>query len=249
MNDSSLTIKLGGTAGAHAASLAVLVERAEPGWVIVHGGGSEVADWSRRLGDRADRRSTACGSPIRRHSRSRWRSCAASSTRGWWRPSLPRGVAAIGLCGADGDLLGAERFDPRLGEVGRITRVNGPLLSTLARDGQVPGRGADRARQRHGAAQRERRRGGRSHRRRARRTAAPAHRRAGRPARRQAARDPHRRRGRRHARRRRRHRAACDRSCAPPSPPHAPAVPSQSWMEQIRRPSVPRWTERRLERP
>ena len=48
-----------------------------------------------------------------------------------------RNVPAIGLGGADGDLLGAERFDPRLGEVGRVVRVNTALLATLAGAGHV----------------------------------------------------------------------------------------------------------------
>jgi acetylglutamate kinase len=136
MNDSSLTIKLGGTAGAHAASLAVLVERAEPGWVIVHGGGTEVADWSRRLGIEPK---TVDGLRV---TDPETLEIAVAVLRGIVNARLVAtfvgaGVAAIGLCGADGDLLGAERFDPRLGEVGRITRVNEPLLGTLARDGQV----------------------------------------------------------------------------------------------------------------
>lgn len=137
MNGSALTIKLGGTAGAHAASLAVLVERAEPGWVIVHGGGAEVGDWSRRLGvePRAvdGLRVTDPDTLL----------IAVAVLRGIVNARLvatfvASGVAAIGLSGVDGDLLGAERFDPRLGEVGRISRVNAPLLAALAGAGQVP---------------------------------------------------------------------------------------------------------------
>ena len=137
MSATALTIKLGGTAGAHAASLDLLVERAEPRWVIVHGGGAEVGDWSRRLGVEPR---TVDGlrvtDPITLE-------IAVAVLRGIVNARLvatfvAAGVAAIGLCGADGDLLGAERFDPRLGEVGRINRVNEALLATLARDGQVP---------------------------------------------------------------------------------------------------------------
>ena len=137
MTDAPLTVKLGGTAGAHAASLAVLVERARPGWVIVHGGGGEVADWSRRLG--VEPRAI----DGLRVTDPETLEIAVAVLRGMVNARLvatfvAAGVAAIGLCGADGDLLGAERFDPRLGEVGRVNRVNETLLARLADDGLVP---------------------------------------------------------------------------------------------------------------
>ena len=137
MSSSVLTVKLGGTAGAHAASLAVLVERAEPGWVIVHGGGAEVGEWSRRLGVEP----TAVDGL--RVTDPETLEIAVAVLRGVVNARLvatfgAAGVAAVGLCGVDGDLLDAERFDERLGEVGRISRVNTALLGTLAEAGQVP---------------------------------------------------------------------------------------------------------------
>ena len=137
MNGSALTVKLGGTAGAHAASLEVLVERAEPGWVIVHGGGAEVGEWSRRFGVEP---TTVDGLRV---TDPKTLEIAVAVLRGIVNARLvatfgAAGVAAVGLCGVDGDLLGAERFDERLGEVGRISRVNAALLSTLADTGQVP---------------------------------------------------------------------------------------------------------------
>jgi acetylglutamate kinase len=137
MTGGALTIKLGGTAGAHAASLAVLVERAEPGWVVVHGGGAEVGDWSRRLGIEP---TTVDGLRVTDPATL---DVAVAVLRGIVNARLvarfvAAGVAAIGLSGVDGDLLAAERFDPRLGEVGRISRVNGPLLAALVAAGQVP---------------------------------------------------------------------------------------------------------------
>ena len=137
MSDLPLTIKLGGTAGAHAASLAVLVERAVPGWLIVHGGGGEVGDWSRRLGVEPR---TVDGLRV---TDPETLEIAVAVLRGIVNARLVAafvagGVAAIGLSGVDGDLLGAERFDPRLGEVGRISRVNESLLAALAEDGRVP---------------------------------------------------------------------------------------------------------------
>jgi acetylglutamate kinase len=137
MSDSALTIKLGGTVGAHAASLEVLVERAEPGWVVIHGGGVEVGEWSRRLGIEP---TTVDGLRVTDPATL---DIAVAVLRGLANARLvatfvAAGVAAIGLSGADGDLLGAERFDERLGEVGRIARVNARLLAGLADAGLVP---------------------------------------------------------------------------------------------------------------
>ena len=136
MSEELLTIKLGGVAGAHAASLSLLAERAVPGWVIVHGGGNEIGDWSRRLGSEP---STLDGLRV---TDAATLEVAVAVLRGLVNARLvasfaAANVSAIGLGGADGDLLGAERFDPRLGEVGRIVRVNTAPLETLATAGHV----------------------------------------------------------------------------------------------------------------
>lgn len=137
MSDVRLTIKLGGVAGAHAASLGVLIERAAPGWVIVHGGGNEVADWSRRLGSSP---ATIDGLRV---TDAPTLEVVVAVLRGLVNARLVTALAAggrsaIGLGGADGNLLLAERFDDRLGEVGRVVRVNTELLATLAAAGHVP---------------------------------------------------------------------------------------------------------------
>lgn len=137
MSGSTLTIKLGGSAGTHAAALAALVARAEPGWVVVHGGGGEVGDWSRRLGITT---STVDGLRV---TDPETLEIAVAVLRGLVNARLvatfvAAGISAIGMSGADGDLLGAERFDPRLGEVGRISRVNGSLLAALVAEGHLP---------------------------------------------------------------------------------------------------------------
>jgi acetylglutamate kinase len=137
MSAMPITIKLGGVAGAHGAALEILAERAVPGWVIVHGGGNEVGDWSQRLG--IEPRAVdglRVTDPVTLE-------IAIAVLRGLVNARLvaalvARGVPAIGLCGADGDLLRAERFDERLGEVGRIGSVNTALLEDLAAAGQVP---------------------------------------------------------------------------------------------------------------
>ena len=137
MSRDLLTIKLGGVAGAHGASMPALAERAEPGWVIVHGGGNEVGDWCRRLGHEPG---TVDGLRVTDPATLE---VAVAVLRGLVNARLvatfvASGVPAVGLGGADGDLLRAERFDARLGEVGRVTRVNTGLLATLADAGHVP---------------------------------------------------------------------------------------------------------------
>ncbi|MDE5592333.1 MAG: acetylglutamate kinase, partial [Clostridiales bacterium] len=48
------------------------------------------------------------------------------------------GVKAIGLCGKDSQLIKAERLDPELGYVGKITEINAKLLEILARAEFIP---------------------------------------------------------------------------------------------------------------
>ncbi len=137
MSGELLTIKLGGVAGAHAGAVSVLAESAAPGWVIVHGGGNEVGDWSRRLGHEP---TTVDGLRV---TDAATLDVAVAVLRGLVNARLvasfvASNVSAIGLGGADGDLLVARRFDPRLGEVGRIVRVNTGLLATLAENGHIP---------------------------------------------------------------------------------------------------------------
>lgn len=137
MSEPRLTIKLGGVAGAHAASLDALIERAAPGWVIVHGGGNEVGDWSRRLGHEP---ATIDGLRVTHPATLQ---IAVAVLRGLVNARLVAafaagGTSAVGLGGADGNLLTAERFDARLGEVGRVVGVNTELLATLSAAGHVP---------------------------------------------------------------------------------------------------------------
>jgi acetylglutamate kinase len=137
VTDERLTIKLGGVAGAHAASLDTLIERAAPGWVIVHGGGNEVGDWSRRLGHEPE---TIDGLRV---TDTATLQVAIGVLRGLVNARLVAafaagGRSAIGLGGADGNLLMAERFDARLGEVGRVVGVNAELLASLGAAGHVP---------------------------------------------------------------------------------------------------------------
>lgn len=131
-----LTVKLGGIAGAHAAGLAALVEAATSDWVIVHGGGSEIAAWSDRLGLQpriVDGLRVTDAATL---------DVVTAVLRGLLNARLvasfaAAGSPAIGISGADGGLFSAIQ-DHRLGFVGHVTDVNVALLDRLCADGLLP---------------------------------------------------------------------------------------------------------------
>ncbi|HUH17438.1 MAG TPA: acetylglutamate kinase, partial [Methylomirabilota bacterium] len=132
-----ITIKLGGVAGQHAASLRLLAQTAPPDTVIVHGGGNEVERWCRRLG--IEPRShdglrvtdpetlevvvAILGGVVNT------RVVAALSAAG---------RRAVGLTGADGGLLRIRRREPELGEVGAVEKADPALLQALSGVGLLP---------------------------------------------------------------------------------------------------------------
>lgn len=105
--------------------------------VVVHGGGSAVSAWSRRLGlpveKRDGRRVTSpevaevvelvLGGPVNRHVVATLRAA---------------GLDAIGLSGVDGGLLTARPGSEGLGHVGEITEVRAGLLESLLLAGLTP---------------------------------------------------------------------------------------------------------------
>jgi acetylglutamate kinase len=105
--------------------------------VVVHGGGNEVAEWSRRLGleskthdglrvtdpDTLEVALAVLGGLVNT------RLVAALGALG--RP-------AVGLTGADGGLLRLQRREPELGEVGEVVGANPTLLTALVEAGTVP---------------------------------------------------------------------------------------------------------------
>lgn len=132
-----VTIKIGGVAGQHAASLESLARGAPVGSVLVHGGGNEVAAWSRRLGleprthdglritdpETLDVVVAVLGGLVNT------RIVAALVAAG--RP-------AIGLSGVDAGLLRLRRREPALGEVGEVVGADASLLETLVAAGTLP---------------------------------------------------------------------------------------------------------------
>ena len=137
MSGRPLTIKIGGVAGQHAAGLAVVARDVPPDSVVVHGGGTEIAEWSRRLG-------------IEQHSHDGLRvtdrhtlDVVVAVLAGLVNTRLvasfmTAGRSAVGLTGADGGLLHLRRRDAALGEVGEVIDIDASLLRTLIEAGVLP---------------------------------------------------------------------------------------------------------------
>jgi acetylglutamate kinase len=133
-----VTIKIGGVAGRHAAGLEVIAHEAPPDTVVVHGGGNEVAEWSRRLGieprfhdglrvtdpDTLDVVVGVLAGLVNT------RLVAALASAG--------GHPVVGLTGADAGLLQLRRRDSAYGEVGEVVGADTALLDVLVASGNLP---------------------------------------------------------------------------------------------------------------
>jgi acetylglutamate kinase len=132
-----VTIKVGGVAGTHAEAISFLARSAPPSTVIVHGGGNEVAEWSRRL-----------GLEPRTHDGLRVTDpetleVVVAVLGGLVNTRLVSSLAvggrtAVGLTGADGGLLTLRRRDPALGEVGEVVAADPSVLDALLAAGHTP---------------------------------------------------------------------------------------------------------------
>jgi acetylglutamate kinase len=132
-----LTIKLGGVAGAYQASLEVIARDAEASCVVVHGGGPELADWQRRLGLEPKVQDGLRVTDLETLE------VAVAVLAGLVNTRLVAAFAAagrpaIGLSGADADLLTLERADASLGEVGHPIAANVAVLQLLTNAGLLP---------------------------------------------------------------------------------------------------------------
>lgn len=132
-----LTVKLGGAAGAHEAGLRRLAAEADRSSVIVHGGGHEVGDWSRRLGlepvFRDGRRVTDAATL----------DVVVAVLAGLVNTRLVArleswGRRAIGLTGADASLARIAPADAAWGAVGEVESVDAGALEGLVAAGLTP---------------------------------------------------------------------------------------------------------------
>ena len=135
-----IVIKIGGsTLGAEDTTLddVAALQRAGERVVVVHGGGAMITDWLDRLDVPSEfvdgLRSTSAEAM----------EVVVAVLRGVINTQLvaaivERGGRAVGLSGVDGGVVRAERYDERLGFVGRVTSVDGEFLRALMDAGAVP---------------------------------------------------------------------------------------------------------------
>ncbi|PKN82072.1 MAG: acetylglutamate kinase [Chloroflexi bacterium HGW-Chloroflexi-9] len=133
-------IKIGGsTLGSEDTSLqdVAALHRAGERVVVVHGGGAMITDWLKKM---------AIDSVFVDGLRSTNEAAlevVVGVLRGVVNAQLvgeivALGGRAIGVCGVDGGCVRAERYDDRLGYVGRVTSVDGPFIEGLLDAGFVP---------------------------------------------------------------------------------------------------------------
>ena len=135
-----VVIKIGGsTLGSHDNTLDDLVTLQKTGvpLVVVHGGAKEVTDWLTRLNI-----STTFVNGLRVTDLETLKVVTAvlgglvnkELVSGIWR----LGGKAVGLSGADGNLIQAKNKTPELGYTGEELVVDATLLQTLLKDGYIP---------------------------------------------------------------------------------------------------------------
>ena len=131
-------LKIGGSVGAeNDASLDAVVALNDGGHplVVVHGGGPLVGDWAERLG--METRFVRGLRVTDAETRDLALAVLGGLANGRVVAALlARGVPAVGLTGIDGGILRAEREDPELGFVGRVSLVDSALLEELVDAGR-----------------------------------------------------------------------------------------------------------------
>lgn len=135
-----IVVKIGGsTLGAGDTTLADLVALQQAGrrLIVVHGGGALITQWLDRLGVES-----AFVDGLRSTDAEALRVVIAV-LRGVVNTELVAGISALGgraagLSGVDGATVSAERYDERLGFVGRITGVDAALLQAVGDSGAIP---------------------------------------------------------------------------------------------------------------
>lgn len=140
MNAGPIVLKIGGAvADDEAATLDEVSTLARGGerLVLVHGGGPLVGEWSQRFGlaTRFEDGLRVTDAPTR--------DVAVAVLAGLVNKRLvaslrARGVTAVGVSGADGDLLEVRRASPSLGLVGEVVGARPRVLQVLLEAGLVP---------------------------------------------------------------------------------------------------------------
>ncbi len=133
-------IKIGGsTLGAEDTTLEDVVALQQSGErpIVVHGGGAMISDWLDRLGIESRFVDGL------RATNEQALDVVVGVLRGVVNVRLVAriqalGGRAVGLCGVDGSTIRAERYDDRLGFVGRVTAVDAALLLQLTAGGVIP---------------------------------------------------------------------------------------------------------------
>ena len=137
---SVVVLKVGGSVASElensVSQVAALHEGGRP-TVVVHGGGPLIGQWSARVGlqTRFVRGLRVTDEPTRDVALA---VLAGVANKALVAGLIARGVPAVGVSGVDGGMLRAEREDPELGLVGRITLVDSSLLEDLLDLGRVP---------------------------------------------------------------------------------------------------------------
>lgn len=140
MSSGITVVKIGGsTLGAEDTSLEDVVALADEGHrpIVVHGGGAMISGWLDRMGIESEfvdglRATNAEAIDV-----------VVGVLRGVVNARLvaqivERGGRAVGVSGIDGGAIRAERYDERLGFVGRVTDVDASFFTSLVDAGVIP---------------------------------------------------------------------------------------------------------------
>ena len=141
VNQQSLTvIKIGGsTLGSHDTTLMDLVELQKKGknFVVIHGGGKTISEWMEKQGVRPKFVNGL------RVTDSQSLDIVVAVLTGVINKSLVASInslggRAIGISGADGNMISAEIADPELGYVGKINSVDTAPIEAILEAGYIP---------------------------------------------------------------------------------------------------------------
>jgi len=141
INQQSLTvIKIGGsTLGSHDTTLMDLVELQKEGekFVVIHGGGKTISEWMEKQGVRPKFVNGL------RVTDSQSLDIVVAVLTGVINKSLVASInalggRAIGISGADGNMVSAEIADPELGYVGKIRSVDTAPIEAILEGGYIP---------------------------------------------------------------------------------------------------------------